>query len=141
MRKQYRLAKVGLGVAAVSLLVLGGGTAASAATNYAISSSVNCHGSLNQYDTYRDHASGSATFKLEHKDFPDSFRIGLRKDGVSGQYTDSLNFASDGGAAKTFTRACNGSTTLPTGTYAVNARAPEGTASCFWTGWNGILRL
>lgn len=106
----------------IALVVLPALPASAASRSFQFDSSVNSDGSLTQYDTYRDQVSGPAKYTYRSTDFGDhEFRVGLRKKPSDDQFTKSLSFTSTG-VTKSFTRADNGSSTIPTGSYAMNAR-------------------
>lgn len=120
--------------ATIAAAALVGGTAVpAAAASYNINASLNCAGALFTGTTYRYHSSGSASIRLtKHNWWYDvwSLRTGLRN--LNGtQVTQSLQFKPTSRATHTY-RTTSGSTTIPSGRYAVNARVggTENTSGC-----------
>lgn len=125
MKTQSRKAKrIRLGVVAIAAsaaIVLGSVVPASAAS-YNINASLNCVGTLYKSDTYRPHSSGPSRIKLSQHDWWKSkwtLRTGLRV-GTT-QTTQTLEFPPSSRSTYKY-RTNGGSTTLPSGSYAVNAR-------------------
>lgn len=70
----------------------------------------------------------------------DSIRIGLRDMGDT-QITQSLEWAKTARGVKYFRTASSGSATIPTGSYAINARLVTSSTGCGFAvpSWTGTL--
>jgi hypothetical protein len=138
MRSASRALLLAVGMAA---LVLGVANPAAAAT-YALTGTLNTSGTLVQYSTYRPHISGGASLRVYDNTGCSAnrwSRFGLRINDSS-QFTNSNQYNGDGGD-RVFTRASNGSRTLPTNDYAINGRMANQTGQGCDNYWEGVLTL
>lgn len=93
-------------------------TSAYAAT-YDVAGELNTGGHLVQYSTFRSHIEGGASLHI-YNNVGTYSRFGLRN--TSGSQVTNTNQYNGSGGDQAFTRASNGSTTIPTGSYAINGR-------------------
>lgn len=140
MRKFSTVAIAVSGVLLVSGLA---GTPAQANQLYNLTGTLNTSGTLIQYSTWRPHSSGTSDFSISNQVGCSGnrwSRWGLRKDYSSSQYTNSLQINGETGNGR-FSRASNGSTTLPSGQYAINGRMANETGHGCDNYWAGSIYL
>lgn len=126
-----RLRRAGAVAAATAVITLVLPSAAHAAT-YDVWGTLNTGGALVQYSTFRSHISGGASLRI-YDNVGTYSRFGLRDTGGT-QVTNSNQYNGSGGDAP-FTLASNGSTTIPTGSYALNGRmGAQSGADNYWAG-------
>ena len=138
----YKRARIGAIVVLTGTLVAAGATSAMATAYNGLHGTLNCVGALSQYDTYRPHTTGPASIKLTDTDnfaSSESVRFGLRAGDT--QVTNSPQFAYNQFVTKSFTSASSGSSTIPGGSLAVNARLVTTASGChpFVPSWDGNL--
>lgn len=128
--------RAGLGAAAaaaVAALVITLTAAPASAASYSINGTLQCGGALAAYENYRPHSTGGSSIQLTRTDWfwaGNGVRFGLRtSNGV--QQTQSVEFGEAERSTKSF-RTNGGSTSIPGGSYAVNARVAvyNGNGSC-----------
>ncbi len=128
---------------AVAVSVLVAVPAAQANQLYNVSGTLNTSGTLVQYSTWRPHSSGVSDFTITNQVGCNGnrwSRWGLRKDGSSSQYTQSIQINGESGNGR-FRRASDGSTTLPSGQYAINGRMANETGHFCDNAWAGSIWL
>lgn len=130
--------------AAASLLLALGGASAAWAKSYNVEGGLSCIGNLTTYGTFRAHNSGAASIKTTSFTAisKDGVNFGLRnRDGV--QVTKSTRVKkADLNTAKSF-KTSRDRTTIPAGSYALNARHITSSTGCGWPtpSWKGSLNL
>ncbi|MDQ1217782.1 hypothetical protein [Microbacterium arborescens] len=121
-QKSRRLRLIAGSIAASAAIVLTAAVPASAA-EYSINAQLNCAGSLFEGDTFRPHSAGGASIQLTRHDWWKNnwaLRTGLRVPSGA-QTTGSLEFSPASREVHRY-RTTSGNTTIPSGSYAVNAR-------------------
>ncbi|HVK28695.1 MAG TPA: hypothetical protein VM575_10140 [Nocardioides sp.] len=140
MRTLVRMT-VALAAALVALAV--SVTPAHANQLWNVGGTLNTSGTLIQYSTWRPHSSGVSDFTISNQVGCAGnrwSRWGLRKDYSSSQFTKSVQINGETGNAR-FSRADNGSTTLPSGQYAINGRMANETGHGCDNTWAGSIWL
>ena len=135
-----KIALVVAGVAVASALAVG---PAQANQLWNVSGTLNTSGTLMQYSTWRPHTSGVSDFTISNQVGCSGnrwSRWGLRKDYSTSQYTNTLQINGETGNGR-FSRASDGSTTLPTGQYAINGRMANETGHGCDNSWAGSIWL
>lgn len=132
-------------LAAAGAIMAAGLAAAPAQANqlYNISRTLNTSGTLMQYSTWRPHSSGVSDFTITNQVGCSGnrwSRWGLRKDGSSTQYTQTLQINGESGNGR-FRRVSDGGTTLPSGQYAINGRMANETGHGCDNAWAGSIWL
>ena len=132
-------------LAAAGAIMAAGLAAAPAQANQSwnISGTLNTSGTLMQYSTWRPHSSGVSDFTITNQVGCSGnrwSRWGLRKDGSSDQYTQTLQINGESGNGR-FKRVSDGSTTLPSGQYAINGRMANETGHGCDNAWAGSIWL
>lgn len=118
-------------------------TPAHANQSWNVGGTLNTSGALIQYSTWRPHSSGVSDFTISNQVGCSGnrwSRWGLRKDQSSSQFTQSLQINGETGNGR-FKRADNGSTTLPSGQYAINGRMANETGHGCDNTWAGSIWL
>lgn len=142
MKRMKRLAAASV---TAGLLIAGLVGAPAHAATYAVEGTLNCGGALAQYGTFRSHSSGGAALKKTFDNWitGTETRYGLRN-GAGTQVTKTLAFAVRSYVSKSF-QTTGGSSTIPTGSYAINARignvTGSGTCGPGIPHWKGDLTL
>lgn len=132
--------------ASVALAVLASVAAvapAQANQSYPLSGTLNTSGTLIQYSTWRPHSSGVSDFTISNQVGCSGnrwSRWGLRKDYSTSQFTTTIQINGEQGNGR-FARADNGSTTLPSGQYALNGRMANETGHGCDNAWAGSIYL
>ena len=135
-----KIALLAAGVAAASTLMI---APAQANQLWNVSGTLNTSGTLVQYSTWRPHSTGVSDFTISNQVGCSGnrwSRWGLRKDYSSSQYTDSIQINGETGNGR-FKRASDGSTSLPTGQYAINGRMANETGHGCDNAWAGSIWL
>lgn len=129
------------GALALGMVVLG--VAPAMAASHAVEGTLSCIGALSTYSTFRPHSTGGASLKVSSFKSISSGGVnyGLRNTGGT-QISQSLNFTSGSlGSTKSFKRSSNGSTSIPGGQLALNARHITTNTGCgvVLPSWKGTL--
>ncbi|MCA9686964.1 MAG: hypothetical protein KC457_32660 [Myxococcales bacterium] len=135
-----KIALLAAGVAAASTLMI---APAQANQLWNVSGTLNTSGTLVQYSTWRPHSTGVSDFTISNQVGCSGnrwSRWGLRKDYSSSQYTNSIQINGETGNGR-FKRASDGSTSLPTGQYAINGRMANETGHGCDNAWAGSIWL
>lgn len=112
------------------------------ATLIPLTGTLNTSGTLVQYSTYRPHVSGPSEMAISNNTgcADNRFsRFGLRVNDTS-QYTNTNQYNGETGS-QPFTRASNGSSTIGTGSYAINGRMANETGHGCDNSWAGTILL
>lgn len=137
------IAKVAVTAAGVALSSVVAVIPAQANQSWNVSGTLNTSGTLIQYSTWRPHSSGASDFTISNQVGCSGnrwSRWGLRKDQSSSQYTNTLQINGETGNGR-FTRASDGSATLPSGQYAINGRMANETGHGCDNSWAGSIYL
>ena len=135
-----KIALLAAGVAAASTLMI---APAQANQLWNVSGTLNTSGTLVQYSTWRPHSTGVSDFTISNQVGCSGnrwSRWGLRKDYSSSQYTNSIQINGETGNGR-LKRASDGSTSLPTGQYAINGRMANETGHGCDNAWAGSIWL
>lgn len=140
LRNTIRTSSVGVLVAAL----LGIGTVPAAAATLKLEGGLSCIGNLTQYKTFRMHERGGSSLKVTSFTSVASGGVnyGLRNSNDR-QITQSVNFKKGSLNTKKSFKTTAGSTTIPRGRLAVNARHITKSTGCGWPtpSWKGTLVL